>query len=85
MIFSIFFISHEILPFLDLFPSQTPCSSLSCHRRIKAKPDLESLCKTVFRMSNFQYSRIMLKGQTIAIHEEEKNRLKCRCTPLAEL
>ena len=42
------FISHEILHFLDLFPSQTPCSSLSFHHRIKTKPDLESLHKTVF-------------------------------------
>ena len=45
--------SHGILPFLDLFQSQTPCSSLSFHHRIKTKPDLESLCKTVW-MSYFQ-------------------------------
>ena len=45
--------SHEIPPFLDIFPSQPSCSSLSFNHRI-IKTDLESLRKTVFRMYYFQ-------------------------------
>ena len=33
---------------------------------------MESLCKTVYRRSYFQWSGIMLKDQTIALYEEEK-------------
>ena len=60
------FFLHGFLPFLGLFPSQTQCSSLSSHPRIKTKPYLESLHKTVSWMSYCQYSK---SSQTIALHE----------------
>ena len=56
-----------IMPFLYLFPSQTPCRSLSFHRRI----NLESWRKTVVRVYYFQQPGIMLNSQLIALHEKK--------------
>ena len=53
---SIFFKSHGILAFWDIFPSQTPFSYFSFDLRIKPTKTAESWRKITFEISYLEYS-----------------------------
>ena len=79
----VFFNVKEILLFFDIFSIQTPHSSLSFHRRIKAEPNFKADTKLYFECPTFNSHGTCQTAK--GLRHREKTSFENKCTPMAEL